>query len=548
MADSASTELASVNPGGNFLPGMNNLGVFKQLGLMIGLAASVALGVFLVLWGSEPEMRPLGQLDATTSMDVISYLDQGNHTYRLDGSGRILVTSKDYQRIKMELAGQGVALDAHSDEYLDKETGFGVSQQLEKARLKRSQELQLAKTIGEFSGVKAAKVHLAIPKQTAFLKHKRKPRASVLLNLYSNRKLEGEQVQAIVDLVTGSVANLDAEHVTVTDQFGRLLHSGTQSPQERETNRALKLTREKQIDYQQKIEQILAPIVGEGNYTVQVNVDMDFTKTEQTQQVFNPELPAVRSERILEDESAKGATAGVPGALTNQPPAAANIPENLQQQNQNQNNGEQSGPVNRRKESERNYDLDTTISHIRQQVGVVRKVSVSVGLDYITDPNDATLTVPMPAGQVANITRLIRGAIGYNANRGDMVEVESFEFVRPEAIPDPGPTPFYEQALFKALWKPVTAFLLGILLIFGLLKPLLNKLTRQPDMPVATMADDMDMDDIDTDSLNLDSDGALELPGPNLAGSPKSEKAKAIASQDPTMVAQLVKSWVEEDE
>ncbi len=547
MAESASTEMANVGTAGNFLPGMNNLGVFKQLGLMIGLAASVALGVFIVLWGTEPDMRPLGQLDSATSMDVISYLDQSNLKYRLDGSGRILVPQDKYQRIKMELAGQGVTLDAQSDEYLNKETGFGVSQRLEKARLKRSQELQLAQTISDFSGVRAAKVHLAIPKQTAFLKHKRQPRASVLLNLYSNRKMEDEQVQAIVDLVTGSVANLDAEHVTVTDQLGRLLHSGTQSAQERETNRALKISREKQLDYQQKIEQILLPIVGEGNYTVQVNVDMDFTKTEQTQQVFNPEMPAVRSERVLEDESVGSGSAGIPGALSNQPPAAANIPEELQQENTN--TAEQAGPVNRRKEAERNFDLDTTISHIRQQVGVVQKVSVSVGLDYVADPNDPNVTVPMPADQIANITRLIRGAIGYNANRGDLVEVESFEFVRPEALPEPEPLPFYEQELFQALWKPVTALLLGLLLIFGLLKPLMTKLTRQPEVPTASMADDdLGMDELDADSLNLESDGALELPGPNLSGSPKSEKARAVAGQDPTMVAQLVKSWVEEDE
>ncbi len=547
MAESASTEMANVGTGGNFLPGMNNLGVFKQLGLMIGLAASVALGVFIVLWGTEPDMRPLGQLDSATSMDVISYLDQSNLKYRLDGSGRILVPQDKYQRIKMELAGQGVTLDAQSDEYLNKETGFGVSQRLEKARLKRSQELQLAQTISDFSGVRAAKVHLAIPKQTAFLKHKRQPRASVLLNLYSNRKMEDEQVQAIVDLVTGSVANLDAEHVTVTDQLGRLLHSGTQSAQERETNRALKISREKQLDYQQKIEQILLPIVGEGNYTVQVNVDMDFTKTEQTQQVFNPEMPAVRSERVMEDESVGSGSAGIPGALSNQPPAAANIPENLQQENTNTT--EQAGPVNRRKEAERNFDLDTTISHIRQQVGVVQKVSVSVGLDYVSDPNDPNLDVPMPADQIANITRLIRGAIGYNANRGDVVEVESFEFVRPEALPEPEPLPFYEQELFQALWKPITALLLGLLLIFGLLKPLMNKLTRQPEVPTASMADDnLGMDELDADSLNLESDGTLELPGPNLSGSPKSEKARSVAGQDPTMVAQLVKSWVEEDE
>ena len=279
---------------------------------------------------------------------------------------------------------------------------------------------------------------------------------------------------------------------------------------------------------------------------------MDFTKTEQTQQVFNPELPAVRSERTMEDQSATAGASGIPGALSNQPPAAANIPETLQQDAGNQADNataETQTPVNRRVEAERNYDLDTTISHIKQQVGVIRKVSVSVGLDYIDNPQDPTTQVPMSNDQITNITRLIRGAIGYNPNRGDQVEVESFNFVRPEALPTPAPLAFYEQPLFQALWKPVTALLLGLVLIFGLLKPLMSKLTKQPDVPVGTrQEDDFNMGEMGADTLSLGSDPALELPGPQIAGSPKSEKAKGVAGQDPTMVAQLVKNWVEEDE
>jgi flagellar M-ring protein FliF len=367
------------------------------------------------------------------------------------------------------------------------------------------------------------------------------------LNLYNSRQLDPEQVQAIVDLVTGSVPNLQASRVTVTDQFGRLLHSGSMSLQERETTRELKITREQQNDYRQKIEQILLPIVGEGNYTVQVTVEMDFTKTEQTQQMFNPELPAVRSERTLEDESVNGRPTGVPGALSNQPPAASTIPETLQQNASN--SIEESGPKNRRVEAERNYDLDTTISHVKQQVGVIKKVSVSVGLDYIENPQDPTARIPRSDEQIANIERLVRGAIGYNANRGDVVEIQSFEFVRPDNLPEPEPLPFYEQPLFKALWKPVTALILGLLLIFGVLKPVMNKLSRQPEIKEVKVSDeDIGLGDLKDDTLSLENDAALELPQPNAAGSKKIEQAKAIAGQDPTMVAQLVKNWVEQDE
>ena len=317
-------------PSQQLLPGMNNLGVAKQLGLMIGLAASVALGVFLVIWGSEPEMRPLGQTDAATAMEIISYLDKNNIAYSLDRHGMIQVPQTDYQRVQMEINAQGFNLQQDSsDAILNKDTGFGVSQRLEKARLQRSQELKLAKTIEEFSGVRAAKVHLAIPRESAFLKHRRKPSASVLLNMYSQKELEEEQINAIVDLVTASVPNLERARVTVTDQFGRLLHSGTKADSLSETNRELKLIRERQMEFKRKIEEILIPIVGETNFTVQVNIDMDFTKTEQTQQLFNPEEGAVRSERLLEDESLGPGAKGIPGALSNQPPAASAIPENL---------------------------------------------------------------------------------------------------------------------------------------------------------------------------------------------------------------------------
>jgi flagellar M-ring protein FliF len=541
----AATNLTTIDTQGGVLPGISSLSIFKQLGLMVGISASVALGVFIVMWGSEPDLKPLGPLDPSASMEVVSYLEQTQTTFSVDRNGNILVPQDKYQRIKMELAGQGVAVGGAGDQFLNQESGFGVSQRLERARLQRSQETQLAKTISDFSGIRAAKVHLALPKESAFLKHKRQPSASVLVNLYGNRKLDSEQVRAIVDLVTGSVPNLESSRVTVTDQLGRLLHSGSQTEQERESNRELKLIREQQNDYREKIEQILLPIVGEGNYTVQVNVDMDFTKTEQTQQVFNPELPAVRSERILENQTAEGAPAGVPGALTNQPPGAANIPEDATQTA----NTPAAAAQNKRMESERNYDLDTTISHIRQQVGKLQKVSVSVGLDYIADPNDPNQQVARTPEQINNIVRLIRGAIGFSANRGDLVEVESFPFVRPEALPAPAPLPFYEQGLFQALWKPVTALLLGLVLIFGLLKPMMNKLSTQPPVPVATRdEDDLGLGDMESDTLSLEAETPLELPGPNLSGSPKSEQAKGVASQDPTMVAQLVKNWVEEDE
>nr|WP_256489684.1 flagellar basal-body MS-ring/collar protein FliF [Pleionea sp. CnH1-48] len=517
---------------------------------MIGIAASVALGVFIVLWGTEEEMTPLALTDAATTVEIVNMLKAQNIPHRLDERGIISIRSEDFQKVQLEISMQGLEINPdRSDSLLNKESGFGVSQRLETARLQRSAELKLARTIEEFRGVRSAKVHLAIPKESAFLKNKRKPSASVLLNLFSRRTLEDEQIRAIVDLVTGSVANLEPEKVTITDQFGRLLHSGSRSKEERETTRELKMQRERQQELQEKIDQILLPILGEGNYTVQVNVDMDFSKTEQTQQLFNPEVPAVRSERTLEDTSNAGRATGIPGALSNQPPAASTIPETLTSDNTNSTEG--NGSQNRRLESERNYDLDTTISHTRNQIGVVRKVSVSVGVDFVDSPTDPTQRIPREQAIINNITRLIQGVIGYNVGRGDRVEVESFPFVRPEPI-EVAPLQFYEQPLFQALWKPITALLLGLLLIFGVLKPVMRNLTTAPEV-IPTAEPEESLDDIDVmadEQLSLTGGGeeSLQLPGPSLEGSRKIEQAKAVVAQDPTMVAQLIKSWVDEDE
>ncbi len=569
MADVLTSDLATIDKNAgqnNFLPGMMNLGIFKQIGLMIGISASIAMGVYLALWGSKPDMRPLGVTDPASAMDIVSYLEQNNIQYQMDTSGHILVPSDDFQKVKMQIASQGILLGQENDMFLQKESGFGVSQRLESARLQRSRELTLAKTIESFSGVRAAKVHLAIPKSSAFLKDKRKPSASVLLNLYNNRPLDEEKVQAIVDLVSNSVANLESGKVTVTDQFGRLLHSGNQDAQSMEMSKELKVIKEHQLEYQQKISDILLPIVGDGNYTVQVNVDMDFTKTEQTQQVYNPDSQAVRNERIMESEMMGNGVSGVPGALSNQPPAASNIPEEIT----NPADAEvvSTPPVNRNSETEKRYDVDTTISHIRQQVGMIKKISVSVGLDYITapavaDPNNAggqndeqtSKKVARSNEEIVNITQLIRGAIGFDRLRGDVIQVQSFDFVRPEPLPDPTPPAFYEQPLFNALWKPVVSLLLGLLVIFAILKPLMNKLST-PTEPLTGDLEKMSSDfnsDINglnssgDDTLALTSDQSSDVELPNLGETEQQTQAKMIASSDPTMVAQVVKGWVEEE-
>ena len=557
MADTASTDMVQLESGApGILPGMTSLAPLKQVGILVAIAASIALGVFVALWSNEPPMRPLTNLSPEASMDVINYLEQQQIPYRVDNLGRVLIPQSNYKRIQMELGAQGIEVqDSQEDPYLKKDSGFGVSQRMEQARLLRNQEIRLTSTLQQFNGVKAVKVHLAIPKESSFIKNRRKPSASVLLNLYSRAGLSDEQVDAMVDLVSGSIPNLERTRVTITDQFGRLYHSGSMTKSSRQSSKELKIIRERQDDIKSRIEQILTPLVGAAGYTVQVNVDMDFTQKEQTLQTFNPDLPAVRSERTIDDSRTGAGASGVPGALSNQPPGAANIPATNPADgganNQNSN-------ANKRLEAERNFELDTTISHILPQVGIIKRISASVGLDHVADTNNPGQRMPRAADELARITRLIQAAIGFNTQRGDLVNVESFPFMAAETLPVPPPLPFYEQELFQTLLKPISAVILILVIIFVLLRPMYKRLSSVPVAARSTElagSDELDLSGLEgmegqglgEDQVVLSGHESLELPPPTVGEVKKLEQAKGVVNNNPTLVAQLVKSWIDDD-
>ncbi len=556
MAEAATTELVPAETGAaGVLPGMNSLAPLKQVGILIAIAASMALGVFIALWSNDPAMRPLPHLESESSMDVINYLEQQQIPYQVGTNGQILIPQSRYKRIQMELGSQGVVLeDASSRSYLDQDTGFGVSQRMEKARLLRTQEMQLKATLEEFNGVRAVKVHLAIPKESSFIKNRRKSSASILLNLYSRGAISEQQSDAMVDLVAGSIPNMERSQVTITDQFGRLYHSGSMSKRQRESSRELSIVRERQNEIRSRIEQILTPIVGAAAFTVQVNLDMDFTQKEQTIQTFNPDLPAIRSERTIEDNRNSAGAQGVPGALSNQPPGSSTIPANAVGANANQN----SAIANRRIEAERNFDLDTTISHILTPEAVVNRVSISVGLDYVDDPNNAGQKMPRVTADMDRISRLIQAAIGFSTQRGDVVSVESFPFVTGETLPVPAPLPIYEQEFFQSMIKPAIGLILGLLLIFMVLRPAFSNLSTAPGIISGSEhQEEADFDDLGSglvggeglagDQVTLSGHDNLELPPPTVGEVKKLEQAKGVVSNNPTLVAQLIKGWVEED-
>jgi flagellar M-ring protein FliF len=378
-ADATGTALAGRN---DLLQGMTSLNIFRQLGLMLGLAASVAIGFAVVLWSQGEDYMPLyADLDRINPNDVITILQTNEIAFKVDDkTGALLVAADQIHQARLKMAGAGINSDgSFGFELLDKEQPLGTSQFMESARFKRSLEGELARTITSIRSVRSTRVHLAIPKASAFIRDPRKPTASVFVDLYSGGGITNHQVRAIANLVASSIPELALENVTVVDQQGNLLSNFEESQE--------LAVAHKQLDYTHKIEQrlvtriqaILSPLLGEG-FHAEVSADIDFTRVEQTDELFSPEVTAVRSEQTLEESRANGAVGGIPGALSNQPPADGQAPEQV---GAGAGGGEQAAGAKgtMRRQATRNYELDRTISHTRHQVGKLERLSVAVVVD-----------------------------------------------------------------------------------------------------------------------------------------------------------------------
>lgn len=560
MADDSKN---SDNGGFAVLEGLGGLTVVKQIGLMVGLAASIALGLGVVLWSQEPDFRPLytdiSHLEAGQVSDI---LQRENIRFKVDtGSGMILVESDKIHQARMKLASEGFpAGNTMGYELLDKEQGFGTSQFMEKTRYFRSIEGELARTISSMNRVRGARVHLAIPKRSVFVNDSRKPSASVFVELYPNQSLERMQVAAIIHLVASSIPELEDKHVTVVDQRGQLLSETGSGSDIALAAKQLDYAKIMEQQYIDRINNILNPIVGSDGFKVQVSADIDFSQTEQTSEYFSPDLPAVRSEQTLSEVvGAGGETAGVPGALSNQPPGAVTVPE---QAGGDGAAGEGTVAGNVRKQATRNFELDRTISHTRHQVGSVKRLTVAVVLDDILSPpaegdeSKEFKKVPLTDDEIERVRILVRDAIGFNAARGDSVTVvnQSFRQYAPEALVDIPPPPLWEQPWFWDLVKRGGGFLLVIFLIFGVLRPILKKLADSgQDEGMAALESQLGEGllagaggGVGGESADVTLAGTSNplLPGPDASYDQHLDAVKSMVADDPRRVAQVVKTWI----
>ncbi|HHJ13533.1 MAG TPA: flagellar basal body M-ring protein FliF [Gammaproteobacteria bacterium] len=536
--------------------GFQALPALRQIGLMIGLAASVALGVAVVLWSQEPNYTVLyAGLSNKDAGLVVDALTKKNIPFQVDqATGAVMVASERIHDARMELAREGLPEgNAIGFEMLQKEQGFGTSQFIETKRYQHALEGELSRTISTLRNVEKARVHLAIPKRSVFLRDRADPTASVMLDLYSGRSLDEDQVAAIVHLVSSSVPHLRPEKVTVVDQRGRLLSNGAAEAGMAASSSQLSYRRKLETTYVERIRKLLEPLVGEGKVRATVNADLDFTVTERTEESYNPDLAALRSEQVTEDNSTEGdAASGVPGALSNQPPAQAG----LQPAGQD-NNAEAARNTRSSKRRVRNYELDKTISHTRLATGTVRRLSIAVVIDnkQELDENDEPQVKPWSDAELARFTALVKESVGFDARRGDSVNVVNSSFVpppEPEEVPAPS---LLEQPWVWSLAKQAAGAIGLLLVVFGVLKPVMRSLAEKGAETAAVQQAAL--------AAGAGAEGGeagqAALPGghvqqPQLAGPAGGneyeqhlETAKSVVSDDPKRVAQVVKNWVNED-
>ncbi|WP_267869126.1 MULTISPECIES: flagellar basal-body MS-ring/collar protein FliF [unclassified Shewanella] len=527
----------------------------RQITMILALAVCLVLAVFMMMWAQEPEYRPLGQMETNEMIQVLDVLDKNKIAYKISGDV-VSIPEDKYQNVKLLLARAGVEASSQPTDYLSKDSGFGVSQRMEQARLKQSQEVNLARVIEELNSVTRAKVILALPKENVFARNKSKPSATVVVNVRRG-SLGQEEIDSIVDIVASAVQGLDPTRVTVTDSNGRLLNSGSQDAASSRARREQELVQQKEAEYRNKVESILMPILGPENFTSQVDVNMDFTAVEQTAKRFSPDLPAIRSEMTIERNSSGQSMGGIPGALSNQPPMESNIPQEVGEAETTSVSGDS------HREATRNFELDTTISHTRQQVGQVRRVSVSVAIDYkpgAVDENGVVTRVPRTEQELTNIRRLLEGAMGFTSQRGDTLEVVTVPFMDQliEALPEPE---LWEQPWFWRAVRLVLGALLVLVLILFVIRPMLNKLLKanEVEMPEEARlghelaeiedqyaADTLGMLNTQQADYSYADDGSIQIP--NLHKDDDMIKSiRALVANEPELSTQVIKSWLQDD-
>lgn len=529
-----------------------SLSIPRQIGLLVGLAASVAIGLAVVLWSRDPNYVPLyTQMNARDTAEVVSALERNGIDFKIDNNNSILlIPAEKLQSTRLKLAAEGLPRDpTGSDELFTSSNAFNSSQFMETARYKQALEAELARTISKFNDIKSARVHLAIPRESAFVRDTQQPSASVFIDVYSGLELKKHTVAAIVNLVASSIPNLSASRVTVVDQDGQLLNEGGGQTLFSDTDRFLDYRQNLERQYAQKIQDILTPLLGYGRVRAKVSADVDFTSYEQTQEMFNPEQSALRSEQTMQEKRNSSSDAsGVPGSLSNTPqpnPALTgknpNAPANpAQGQQPNEADATQSTDV--RSQSTKNFEVDKTISHTKNQPGTIKRLSVAVLVDnpMVMDEKTKKMTKKvLSAKDIDQIKLLVADAIGLNTKRGDSLNVINSDFVKPDPIAPIPDERFWQKDIFWSIVKQVAGALFILAMIFGVLRPMLKTLASNKgtdgELPYLEESEPQG---------ELTYDGGITVKGINDYES-QLNLLRQVVDKEPKRVAQVVKNWVD---
>lgn len=517
----------------------------RKIMLMLGVAAVVAVMGAVWMWGQQPDYRVLfSNFSDRDGGAIVAELEKMNIPYKYaEGGGAVLVPAERVHDARLKLAAQGLPKGGNVGFELMEKQRLGSSQFIEQVNFQRAMEGELARSIESVSAVQAARVHLAMPKDSIFVSEQKQATASVLLNLHPGRTLDPQQVSAIVHLVASSVPGLPTKNVTVVDQNGSLLSDTSKAASFNGMDPSqTKYVQELQQNVVKRIESIITPIVGPGNVRAEATADVDFSRSEQAVESYKPnqapDAMAIRSQQTSESLNGTANPAGVPGALSNQPPAPATAPIVAPAQPAPAVAAAAAPAANTRKDATVNYEVDKTIQYVQQGGGGLKRLSVAVVVNYrkTTDKSGNSVMQPLSEAETAQITSLVKEAMGYSQERGDTLNVVNSPFASTEreALPE---LPFWKQPKYveyieiaKAAGKYLLIAVALVVLYLKAAKPLLKKLSELQKLPPP--------------QPHLEPGAErIALPGQrdykeNLS------RAKQMAADDPRVVANIVKTWV----
>ncbi|MGK0599326.1 flagellar basal-body MS-ring/collar protein FliF [Yokenella regensburgei] len=537
---------------------INRLRANPKIPLMVASAAAVAIVVALVLWAKSPDYRTLfSNLSDQDGGAIVTQLQQMNVPYRFaDSGGAIEVPAEKVHELRLRLAQQGLPKGgAVGFELLDQEK-FGISQFSEQVNYQRALEGELARTIETLGPVKSARVHLAMPKPTLFVREQKSPSASVTLNLEPGRALDEGQIAAVVHLVSSAVAGLPPGNVTLVDQGGHLLTQSNTG--DRDLNDAqLKYSADVEARIQRRIESILLPIVGNGNVHAQVTAQINFDNKEQTEEQYRPNGDAsqavLRSRQVSESEQLGSPyPGGVPGALSNSPAPAPNAPistppANQQNAQTNAQRNTSNGPSNTQRNETSNYEVDRTIRHTKMNVGDVKRLSVAVVVNYRNLPDGKPL--PLTADQIKQIENLTREAMGFTDSRGDTLNVVNSPFNSTEDTS--GDLPFWKQPWFIDQLMSAGRWLLVALVAWLLWRKAVRPqiIRRQEMAKVAVEEARVRQETEDAVEVRLSKDEQVQQRRANqrLGAEVMSQRIRELSDNDPRVVALVIRQWMNND-